>query len=194
MCYLKLNTREVLETPKQLTLCFHKLYGHNMKDCGEGWVNICSWNPNPLKPVAFKLASSPRVFWFQVSLQKCGKGVAFSPATPSPQQPLAPCAPYFCTAVLIMTEEPRKQNRLGSPVWAPCGRAGVAGSTRRDRGATCALQGSWDRATVRGRLRSSTQRHLGWGKNKPLAGWHFLVVEKWKPGLKNESKSWKKDR
>lgn len=36
MCYLILNTREVLETPKQLSLCFHKLHGHSMKDCDKG--------------------------------------------------------------------------------------------------------------------------------------------------------------
>lgn len=58
----------------------------------------------------------------------------------------------FCTAVLAVAEEPRKQNRLGFPTGAPCGMASVAGGMREDRGATCAPRGSWERGEVQRRL------------------------------------------
>jgi len=64
-----------------------------------------------------------------------------------------------------MAEEPREQNKLGSPFWAACGTAGVAVGTRWDGGA---LQGSWNQAALRGTLRASAPRAISAGEGTRL--------------------------
>lgn len=53
-----------------------------------------------------------------------------------------------------------------------------------EQGGSWSLWGSWEGATGQGKLHISTQSQMGWGSNKALHGWHFLVVEKWKQSLR----------
>lgn len=74
---------------------------------------------------------------------------------------------------------PWKQTRLGSPVQAPCGTDSVAGSTRRDWGATHALWGSWEWAAAQGGLCTSASRVISAGeRNKLCLGDVFWWLKK----------------